>query len=133
VTWTLRQSVVDDMVAHARTERPRECCGLLLGAPGRVVAARRAINLSSDPSRFLIDPKAHIDARRAGRGHGIDVVGFYHSHPHSAAIPSPTDVAEAWYEDHLYAIVGLAGAAAEMRIYELRNKQFVELTVTIVA
>jgi proteasome lid subunit RPN8/RPN11 len=133
VTWTIRQSVLDEMVAHARAERPRECCGLLVGAGGSVLMARRALNLSADPNRFLIDPKAHIDARRDGRGSGLDVVGFYHSHPHSAPIPSVTDVAEAWYDDHLYAIVGLAGDAAETRIYELRNKQFVEVTITIIA
>jgi proteasome lid subunit RPN8/RPN11 len=121
------------MVAHARAERPRECCGLLIGVRGSLLTARRAANLSADPNRFLIDPKAHIEARRTGRNQGLNVVGFYHSHPHSAPIPSATDVAEASYDDHLYAIVGLAGDAAETRIYELRNRQFVELTLTIVA
>ena len=106
------------------------CC---VGVRGRVLEARRAANLSADPNRFLIDPKAHIDARRDGRVNGTEVVGFYHSHPHSPPVPSPTDIAEAWYPDHLYAIVGLAGDEAETRIYELRNAQFVELAVTVVA
>jgi proteasome lid subunit RPN8/RPN11 len=132
VTWSIRESVIADMADHARDERPRECCGLLVGVPGRVVLARRAANLSADPNRFLIDPKDHIKALREGRVNGTEVVGFYHSHPHSAPVPSATDIAEAWYPDHLYAIVGLAGARAETRIYELRNAQFIEVDVTVV-
>jgi proteasome lid subunit RPN8/RPN11 len=132
VTWTIRRSVIAEMARHARDERPRECCGLLVGAPGRVLTARRAANLASDPNRFLIDPKTHLDVRRDGRVDGSAVVGFYHSHPHSLPIPSATDIAEAWYPDHLYAIVGLAGDAAETRIYELRDAQFVELAVVVV-
>jgi proteasome lid subunit RPN8/RPN11 len=132
LTWTIRESVIADMAAHARDERPRECCGLLVGVRGRVDLARRAANLSPDPNRFLVDPKAHIDALREGRVHGTDVIGFYHSHPHSAPVPSATDIAEAWYPDHLYAIVGLAGGDAETRFYELRNALFVELAVTVV-
>jgi proteasome lid subunit RPN8/RPN11 len=132
VAWTIRQSVIAEMASHARDERPRECCGLLVGVRGRVLAARRAANLAADPNRFLIDPQAHIDARREGRVDGTAVVGFYHSHPHSPPVPSPTDLAEAWYPDHLYAIVGLSGDAAETRIYELREAQFIELAVTIV-
>jgi proteasome lid subunit RPN8/RPN11 len=132
VAWTIRQSAIAEMIKHAREERPRECCGLLVGVPSRVLAARRATNLSADPNRFLIDPKAHIDARREGRADGTEVVGFYHSHPHSPPVPSPTDLAEAWYPDHLYAIVGFAGEVAEMRIYELREAQFIQLAVAVV-
>jgi proteasome lid subunit RPN8/RPN11 len=95
--------------------------------------ARRAANLSGDPNRYLIDPKAHLDARRDGRVQGFEVVGFYHSHPHSAPVPSPTDIAEAWYPDHLYAIVGFVGDRADTRIYELRDARFVELALTVLS
>lgn len=121
------------MVAHALEQRPRECCGLLIGPAGHVFVARRATNLSADPNRYLIDPKAYIEARRDGRVHGFEVVGFYHSHPHSAPVPSPTDIAEAWYPDHLYAIVGLVDDRVDTRIYQLRDAQFVELAMTVLA
>jgi proteasome lid subunit RPN8/RPN11 len=132
VTWTIRQSVLAAMIRHARDERPRECCGLLVGVRGQVLTARRAANLAVDPNRYLIDPKAHIEARRDGRLDGTEVVGFYHSHPHSRPVPSVTDIAEAWYREHLYAIVGFTGDVAETRIYELRNAQFFELPLTVV-
>ena len=92
---------------------------MLLGAPDVVSDARPARNLAADANRFLIDPRDHIDARREARALGLDVVGFYHSHPHSAAVPSPTDLAEASYPDHLYLIVGLAGEQPEAQLYRL--------------
>jgi proteasome lid subunit RPN8/RPN11 len=124
----VRRGALEVLVSHARETVPAECCGVLLGAPAVVMEARPARNLATDPNRFLIDPKDHIDARREARAHGLDVVGFYHSHPRSAAVPSPTDLEEASYPDHLYLIVGLASAQPEIRLYRLTAGTYVELT-----
>jgi proteasome lid subunit RPN8/RPN11 len=122
----VRQSALDTAVSHARETAPAECCGVLLGGPDVVTHARRARNLATDQNRFLIDPKDHFDARREARAHGLDVVGFYHSHPRSAPLPSPTDLTEAAYPDHLYLIVGLAGEEADVRLYRLEAGGFTE-------
>jgi [CysO sulfur-carrier protein]-S-L-cysteine hydrolase len=124
----VRRAALDVVVSHARETAPAECCGVLLGAPEIVMDARPARNLATDPNRFLIDPKDHIDARREARAHDLDVVGFYHSHPRSAAVPSPTDFAEASYPEHLYLIVGLASEQPEVRLYRLTAGAFLELT-----
>ncbi len=121
---TLPRAVRDAVIAHARETAPAECCGMLVGTPGTIAAAVRARNLSDSPSRFLIDPADHIRARREARATGLDVVGFYHSHPHSAAEPSPTDIAEASYPNHLYLIVGLQDEAAEVRVYRFTGESF---------
>jgi len=121
----LPSAVRDAVVAHAREEAPRECCGILIGANDAIVAAVRAANLTANPeTRFLIDPRDHIRARREARAAGLEVVGFYHSHPHSDAVPSATDVAEALYADHLYLIVGLAAGAADVRLYKFNDARF---------
>ena len=120
----LPRAVRDAVVAHARDAAPRECCGLLVGSPNTIASAIRARNLAENPDRFLIDPADHIKARRDARASGLDVVGFYHSHPHSAAAPSATDLAEAAYPDHLYVIVGLAGEAAEVVLYRFTGERF---------
>jgi len=124
---TLPRAVRDAIVAHAREAAPAECCGMLVGSAGAVTAAVRARNLSDQPARFLIDPQDHIRARRDARDAGLDVIGFYHSHPHSAAEPSATDLAEASYPNHLYVIVGLAGEAADVRIYRFTGEVFEEV------
>ena len=117
-------AVRDAVVAHAREAAPAECCGILVGSAGAITSAVRARNLSDDPSRFLIDPKDHIQARRDARAAGLDVVGFYHSHPRSEAVPSPRDLADATYPNHLYLIVGLLGEAVDVRLYRFTGDAF---------
>ena len=83
------------------------------------------------PTRFLIDPKDHIAARRAARGRGLEVLGFYHSHPHSPAWPSPTDVAEAAYPEAVHLIVSLEGGGADARLFRIERGSPVELPLVV--
>lgn len=121
---SLRSSVLNGVIAHAREAAPAECCGLLLGRGDQVVEAVRARNIAESPARFLMDPRDHIDARRGARGRGLGVLGFYHSHPRSPAIPSATDLAEAAYPNHLYAIVSLAADPADVQLFRLDEGNF---------
>jgi proteasome lid subunit RPN8/RPN11 len=107
-----------ECVAHAREASPEECCGLLLGRGDEIVEAIRARNVADNPTtRFLIDPADHFAARRLARERGLEVIGFYHSHPVSPPEPSPRDLAEFSYPDHLYAIVSLLTEPAEVRLF----------------
>ena len=125
---TIRAVVLEGIVTHARERAPGECCGLLLGTSSAVVESVRTRNVASDPSRFLIDPVDHINGRRDARTRGLDVVGFYHSHPRSAASPSATDRAEASYAGHLYLITGLATDPPDVRVFRFDGTEFVEQT-----
>ena len=58
---------------------------------------------------------------------GLDVIGFYHSHPRTPATPSASDLAEAWYPDHLYLIVSVRAEPAEVRLYRLGTGRFLEI------
>ena len=120
----LPAAVRDAIVSHAREAAPAECCGMLIGSAGRVDSAIRARNIAGEPTRFLIDPVDHIRTRREARAAGLDVVGFYHSHPHSTPVPSDTDLAEATYPNHLYVIVGLKDEAADVRVYRFTGTEF---------
>src|SRR6185295_11780927 len=117
--WRLRISkeALDHVVAHARATVPAECCGLLVGRGDRIAEAIAAPNLSDDPNRFILDPQAHIETRRDARRRGLDVLGFYHSHPHSPAEPSATDLAEASYHNEVYLIVSVQAEPADARLF----------------
>jgi proteasome lid subunit RPN8/RPN11 len=123
----LGRLVQEAVVAHAREAAPAECCGLLIGRGDSISLAVRARNLSSNPKRFEIDPADHIRVRRDARGRGLDVLGFYHSHPASAAVPSPSDVAEAFDSESVHLIVSLRTEPAEVRLYRIGEGGFVEV------
>jgi proteasome lid subunit RPN8/RPN11 len=110
--------VIRDMLAHAREEAPRECCGLLVGKGQSLVRSVRARNLDTKATRYLIDPEDHFGAIRAARAEGLEVVGAYHSHPSSTPVPSATDIAEANSgSDFLYVIVSLVNE--DVRAYRI--------------
>jgi proteasome lid subunit RPN8/RPN11 len=119
--------VIERLVSHARQAAPAECCGLLVGTDWRIVDAIATRNIADRPTRFLIDPKDHIDGRRDARRRGLDVIGFYHSHPQSSAEPSARDRDEAGYRDHLYLIVGMLADPPELRVFLPTDGSFREL------
>jgi proteasome lid subunit RPN8/RPN11 len=128
------RAALDAIVAHAREAAPAECCGLLLGNATELIEAVRTRNVSGqERSRFVIDPKDHIDGRRYARRRGLEVIGFYHSHPCSPATPSETDRAEASYPGHLYLIVSLAGASPDIAMFRLDQGTFDRLSFVTVA
>jgi proteasome lid subunit RPN8/RPN11 len=133
-TRRLRRVVIDRIVDHARRLAPTECCGMLIGDADEVVEAAPARNIAERPSvRFLIDPRDHFEALRDARRRGLDVIGFYHSHPRSAAEPSETDRAEANYPDCLFLIVSLRGLAPEVGLYVFREGNFLPTPFVTVA
>jgi proteasome lid subunit RPN8/RPN11 len=121
----MRLAASDAIVARAIEAAPNECCGFLLGRDDEIVEAVRARNIAEEPDRgFLIDPADHFAAIRGGRERGLEVIGFYHSHPASAPDPSPRDVAEFSYSGHLYAIVSLQSEPAEIRLFRFEDGNF---------
>jgi len=129
----ISRSALEEMLAHAESAAPNECCGLLIGSAARVEHAARARNLCESPTRFRVDPAAHFGAIKAARAEGATVVGVYHSHPSSAPVPSDRDLAEAAYPEYLYVIVVPGGPdrSREARAFRLVEGQFkpVELRI----
>jgi proteasome lid subunit RPN8/RPN11 len=124
----IHQSVVNDLVAHAQEEAPNECCGLLVATADAIVQNVRTSNADSSPSRYRVDPEQHFALIRALRGTARYIAGAYHSHPHSGATPSPTDIAEAFDAHLLYVIVSLQEVdRPDVRGFWIQNGNFVEI------
>src|SRR5262245_54088947 len=117
----LVDAVRDEILAHARAEAPRECCGLLVGHGTLVDECVRSPNLDPNPNRYEIDARLHVATNRRLRGTGHDVTGAYHSHPHGPAWPSPSDVAEAYYSEFIWMIASLAGLEPELRAFRVED------------
>jgi proteasome lid subunit RPN8/RPN11 len=130
---SLRLDALDRVIRHAREAAPNECCGILIGTRECVEQAMPARNASKQPTtRFLVHPQDHFEALRQARRQGLDVVGFYHSHPRSPAVPSERDVLEASYPDYLYLLVSLAHDPPDVRLYLLAEGNFLMLPLVTV-
>jgi [CysO sulfur-carrier protein]-S-L-cysteine hydrolase len=118
-TLTIPRPVFDAVLAHARAELPNECCGLLAGSGDRVTAHLPLVNELRSPTAFRSEPRSMLAAMTAMRTAGVDLVAVYHSHPVSAPVPSKRDVADNVYDDVLHVIVGLAGPAPEIGVWQI--------------
>ena len=107
MTFRLEQGYIDQMVAHAREDVPNECCGVLLGQNGQAQQFRRCTNAEHSPFRYSVDPRELLAIDRDAREHDWEVVAIYHSHTHTEAYPSPTDVRLAAYPEAIYVLVSL--------------------------
>jgi proteasome lid subunit RPN8/RPN11 len=126
----IRSDVIAAMIEHARQDAPLECCGLLVGVPGHIEESVRTRNVRESVRTYLIDPGEHLAVMKRVRAEGRAVLGAYHSHPRSPAVPSATDLAEAHYEEFLYIIVSLADPAApDVRGYRLSGRSFLPVTL----
>ena len=129
--------------AHGEETYPHECCGVLLGRSdtdgNHVQQVVRAGNTRSDSAhnRYNIAPQELVKIQRQARQAGLDIVGFYHSHPDHPAQWSPTDFAEAHWIGCSYVITAVAkGKAADTNSFLLsgtseEDKKFVDQAVSI--
>ncbi len=103
----LDKQYIDQMVAHALEDNPNECCGILAGPQGRVVKLYRMTNTEHSPYRYNMDAKELFLTYREIEDKKWDLVAIYHSHTHSPAYPSTTDVRLATWPEAYYILVSL--------------------------
>ena len=127
----ISQALLHEMVAHARSDAPNECCGMIASRDGEAVTVYRARNAAASPLRYEIDGAEQYRIQMAIEDAGHDLGAIYHSHTRTAPYPSQTDVNLAFYPDALYLIVGLAGEEPEVRAYEIRDGQVAEAELDV--
>jgi len=114
------KSIFDNIRSHGEETYPHECCGVLLGhstAEGwQVASAVRAGNTRTDSAhnRYHIAPVELVKIQREAAKQGLDIAGFYHSHPDHPAQWSPTDFAEAHWIGCSYVITQVANGKAQV-------------------
>ncbi len=115
----LSEAVYQAIRKHGEETYPHECCGVFLGhateSGNAVEQALRAGNTRTDSAhnRYHIAPQELVRFQRQGREKGLDIVGFYHSHPDHPAQWSQTDFAEAHWIGCSYVITAVAKGKAQ--------------------
>lgn len=110
--FKLARRFAEEMIDHARAEIPNECCGLLAGKDGTILQLYRCDSAEKSPFRYYVDPKDQIRIMRELDQKEWDLIGIYHSHTHTEAYPSKTDLELAFYPEALYFIVSVQKADA---------------------
>jgi proteasome lid subunit RPN8/RPN11 len=116
-----------EIAQHGERDYPYECCGLLLGSfenggvksIGEIYPISNAREEAAKRNRFLIRPEELLRGERYAEAKGLQVVGFYHSHPDHPAVPSQYDLEHAW-PIYSYVVVAIkVGAAGDLRSWEM--------------
>jgi proteasome lid subunit RPN8/RPN11 len=129
----ISEAVHARMVAHAYDGLPDEACGLLAGRPGQSTATTfyPCRNAAESSRVYTVDPRDHLRAERDAEDHGQEIIGVMHSHTHTEAYPSPTDVAQAPDPSWHYVIVSLKREAPVLRSYRIEDGAVSEEPVTL--
>ncbi len=126
-----------EMIEHSRLENPNECCGILAGTGGKVTKLYRIQNSTPSPYRYVMDPNEQLEAMKDADERSLDLMAFYHSHTHSPAYPSETDVrmaTESGWVDFCYVLVSLEDSSKpDVRFFDISadgnvNEEEVKIT-----
>ena len=125
----------DAIVATCIRALPDEGCGLLLGVNDDGKALVRYVvaseNMLHSAKVYEIDPKVLLRAYRRADDEGMDVLGVFHSHTHSEAYPSATDIAQAPDPQWHYVLVSLRALPTQLRSFRIVDGAVDEVEVFI--
>jgi proteasome lid subunit RPN8/RPN11 len=141
-TLRLAEDQYRTIVGHSYDGLPNEACGLLIGPVsdgeplGVVSEVRPCRNENASAITYRIDGRDQGAAMRAARERGHEIVGCWHSHTHTDAYPSPTDVEQATEAQKLerpwlYPIVSLKHGEPVLRAYWIRDGAITEVPVEV--
>ena len=123
------------IIGHVYDGLPLEACGLLIGPwqdpSGKIEAVHPCRNDAASAKLYTVNGEDYIAADKAARGRGWDVVGVFHSHTHTEAYPSPTDVAQAADPTWHYVIVSLKAEAPVLRSFLIHEGTITEEPVVV--
>ena len=128
----LKPALAQEMVRYAREAQPNECCGVILGTKLVVEQIVQVPNIADDPlHHFQMDNQALVKVLYQAEHAQLEVVGFYHSHPRTDPIPSPTDVHLAHYPDAATVIVSLRNGEAHLAAWSIQSHQVAPIKLIV--
>ena len=127
-TLSISGSLLEQIGSHAISCYPEEACGLLVGksATDTVLEFHSCANTAKSARVYTLDPLQHLRVERDAESRGLDVIGVMHSHTHTEAYPSATDIGQAPDPTWHYMIVTLMRGESEPRCFRIVNGQVSE-------
>lgn len=127
--------VYTQIVGHCLSGLPDEACGLIAGdlTSGAAVRCYPTRNVAASAKLYTVDPVEHLRADRDAEEQGMAIIGVFHSHTHTDAYPSPTDVAQAPDPAWHYVLVSLRDTHPMLRSYRIVGDEVAEEPVIVEA
>jgi [CysO sulfur-carrier protein]-S-L-cysteine hydrolase len=125
------------IIAHCYFGLPDEACGLLAGpvvageSTGFVSEVYPSVNADASSRTYTVDGRDYLRASRDADARGDDIIGVWHSHTHTDAYPSPTDVRQAVDPMWIYVIVSLRDEVPMLRAFRIREAAVAECQVVL--
>ncbi|MEY2567766.1 MAG: [CysO sulfur-carrier protein]-S-L-cysteine hydrolase [Actinomycetota bacterium] len=129
----LAPDVFHAMIGHCYDGLPDEACGLIATVPGgdKAIVLYPTRNAAESSRIYEVDPKDLLRADRDAEARGLQLGGVFHSHTHTEAYPSPTDVAQAPDPDWHYILVSLKDLVPVVRSYRIVDGNITEEPVVL--
>ncbi|MDQ1375262.1 MAG: [CysO sulfur-carrier protein]-S-L-cysteine hydrolase [Actinomycetota bacterium] len=129
----LAPDVYKAMIGHCYDGLPDEACGLVAAAPGsdKAVVLYPTRNAAESSRVYEVDPRDLLRADRDAEARGLQLAGVFHSHTHTDAYPSPTDVAQAPDPEWHYVLVSLKDLVPVVRSYRIVDGNITEEPVVL--
>jgi proteasome lid subunit RPN8/RPN11 len=122
----------DEMVQHGLAGFPNEACGLLAGKEGRPVKFFAMSNQDASPVSYRLDPKEQLKVFTEIDDEGWDLLGIFHTHTHSEAYPSETDLKQAFYPETTYLVMSLSDRSnPNLRGFTMQDGEIAEQEVRV--
>lgn len=116
------KSIYNNMIEHAIREAPLECCGILAGKDSTVQKAYELMNVEQSAVRYLMSPSEQMKVFEEMERVSMDMLAIYHSHTHTIAFPSETDVSLAFYPGVASIIISLKDEVPVIKAFKIEKE-----------
>lgn len=129
--YKINQSIYGSLIKNTRSSYPNETCGIIFGLKNHITGFLPVSNISTDRSKFILDPDEHIKALYDIDQMGVQDLGIYHSHPFGPDHPSKTDIQENTSNTQTFFIISGHSDRWGMKAFNITSDGFTEIEIKI--
>ncbi|MDO7252730.1 M67 family metallopeptidase [Helicobacter cappadocius] len=127
-----------ELINYAKLHSPKECCGYFFGFRDTsnnqniVKQIFKMNNIHENPKDFfMFSPQEQLDALIKCKKENLEIIGIFHSHPHSKAYPSNEDMKYIYDHRHSYTIISLLEKIPQVKSFRIKETEICEETIKI--
>jgi len=117
----ITRDTIDKIIAHAEQDAPIEACGFLFGKEGKITRHRPVTNVERRTDHFTFEPNEQLASYQYAARDELEIIGVYHSHPVTPAVPSEEDMRLARKQNLLHVLVSLVEGKKRVRVFYIKD------------